>query len=101
MQTLLTIIYIAIFIIEIIILIQCFRNKAKWKTLILIELISVIVSTILWLYYNYLPDYGSMPELTYFGEFFISFIFSCVYIIILAITIISRLIVALKKDKSK
>lgn len=95
MTLILFIIYIIIFIFLIIKLIKCLKNKTKWIKLFIFEIISTLLSSFLFIYYDNLPGYGLMPGLSYFGETLISFGAMVLYGIILVITAITKLIMYL------
>ena len=67
--------YIVIFIIQIILFVITIRKKTKklWRILFSAELIPLLISIGLMIYYNNLPGYGFMPGLTYLGEVLFSF----------------------------
>lgn len=63
MALFLLIAYIVILILHIILLVITIRKKTKklWRTLFSIELIPMLISIGLMIYYNNLPGYGFMP----------------------------------------
>lgn len=81
--------YLTIFVVEIILLVKSIKNQNKklWGTLIILEIFSVVVSVILYNYYEGLPGYGFMPGFTYFGEILVSFGMAIIYSITFFITI--------------
>lgn len=92
MSIVLFIIYILIFIFQIFFLVQCMKNKNKWKKLFLFETIALILALILLWYYNQLPGYGFMPGLTYLGEVLVSFGAIVIFLVMLFASIVLRLI---------
>ena len=71
MALFLLITYIVILIFQIILFVITIRKKNKknlWRILFSAELISLLISIGLMIYYNNLPGYGFMPGLTYLGE---------------------------------
>ena len=92
--------YILIFIFLIILFIKCLKNKIKWNKLFLYEIIAIIISIILMIYYNNLPR----DAFSYLGEFLVSFGAIILFSISLAITIFLRFIIYLivkkKQDKN-
>ena len=100
MDTFLFILYIAIFIFLIIDFVLCVKGKAKWIVLFVLEIISVTLAVSLWIYYNGLPGYGFMPGLSYLGEVVCSVGALILYVIMLAVTSITRLVLCLtRKNK--
>lgn len=97
------IIYILIFIFLIFNFVRCLKNKSKWIKLFIYEIIFIILSLVLFIYYNNLPGSGFMPGLTYLGETLISFIAMMLYIIIFVVTLVVKLAKFLldKKHNSK
>ncbi|MGM9877910.1 MAG: hypothetical protein ACI33S_04590 [Bacilli bacterium] len=97
------IIYILIFIFLIFNFVRCLKNKSKWIKLFIYEIIIIILSLVLFIYYNYLPGNGFMPGLTYLGETLISFLAMMLYIIIFVVTLVVKLAKFLldKKHNSK
>lgn len=69
MALFLLITYIVILILQIILLVITIRKKTKklWRTLFSIELIPMLISIGLMIYYNNLPGYGFMSGLSYLG----------------------------------
>ena len=91
MALFLQITYIVILIFQIILFVITIRKKTKklWWILFSAELIPLLISLGLMIYYNNLPGYGFMPGLTYLGIlgavvlYCISFLISiCSYIAI-------------------
>lgn len=96
------IIYILAFIIQIVCLVKCFRNKLKWRKLIIFEVVSIFTAMILMNYYNGLPSNSDfMPGLTYFGEILVSFASMIVYIGMLSITLIIKIVLFLINKKKE
>ena len=91
----LLIIYIVILIFLIVNFVKCLKSKVKWSRLFIFEIFSTILSAILLMYYNNLPGSGFMPGLTYIGEVLFSYGAMIIYSIILAITLIIKLIMYL------
>ena len=89
MSTLLFIAYIAIFILQIALLVLSLRKKTKklWLSLFLSEIIPMITAFILMRYYDSLPGYGFMPGLSYFGEVIFSLGAAVLYCIVLFVSI--------------
>lgn len=100
MTSILFIIYIGILIFLIMTFLKCLKKKVKWSRLILFELIFIMASAILLTYYDHLPGSGLMPGLTYLDEVFLSFCAMASYVIMLALTLITKLIRCLL-EKSK
>jgi len=70
MALFLLITYTVILIFQIILFVMTVRKKTKklWRILFSVELIPMLISIGLMIYYNNLPGYGFMPGLTYLGE---------------------------------
>lgn len=81
--------YLAIFVIQIILLVKSIKNKKRklWGTLIILEIFAIVGSVILYNYYDSLPGYGFMPGLTYLGDVLFSIGFAILYLITFIITI--------------
>ena len=81
MSEILSLVYIVIFVLQIILLVKAFRSKNKkiWVALLVLELVSTFVAIGCKEYYNSLPGYGFMPGLTYMGEVLFSFFASILY----------------------
>ena len=75
MSGILLIAYIAVFVLQIVLLTLAIRRKTAklWITLLLSEVIPMIVAFVLMRYFDSLPGYGFMPGLSYFGEVISSF----------------------------
>ena len=101
MTLILLILYAFMLIFLVITMIKCFKNKEKWLKLILFEIFLIVLSFILFYYYNSLPGLGIMPGLTYIGEVVVSFIVTILYICMLVLTIIIKLIKYLSEKQKK
>lgn len=90
METILLIAYIAVLIVQVVLLVSSIRKKSKksWLILCLLELISLASATGLFFYYNSLTGYGMMPGLTYLGEVLFSYGAALVYGGMLAVSVI-------------
>lgn len=95
------IIYILAFIIQIVCLVKCIKNKMKWRILIIFEIISIFTAMLLMNYYDSLPGSGFMPGLTYLGEILGSFASMILYIAMLIITLIIKIIIFLINKKKQ
>jgi len=75
MSGILLIAYIAVFVLQIVLLTLAIRRKTAklWISLLLSEVIPMIVAFVLMRYFDSLPGYGFMPGLSYFGEVISSF----------------------------
>lgn len=100
-EKLILIIYILAFIIQIVCLVKCIKNKLKWSILIFFEIISIITAMFLMNYYESLPGSGFMPGLTYLGEILGSFASMILYIAMLIITLIIKIIIFLINKKKE
>lgn len=98
MSLFLLITYIAILILQIILLVITIRKKTKklWRILFSIELIPMFISIGVMIYYNNLPGYGFMPGLSYLGEVLSSFGAAVLYGISFLVSICSRIVTAKK-----
>lgn len=101
MAIILLIIYVIIFIFEIVQFIKCIKNKAKWSRLFIYEASFIILSAVLLIHYDNLPGSGFMPGLTYLGEVLFSFGAMILYCIALGITLITKLIIYLLEKKKQ
>lgn len=101
MTLILIILYAFMFIFLVITMIKCFKNKVKWLKLILFEIFLIVLSFILFYYYNSLPGRGMMPGLTYIGEVVVSFIATILFILMLVLTLIIKIIKYLSKKQKK
>lgn len=88
--------YIFVFIIHIVLFVNAVRKptKKKWVIFYLFNVISIITSFSVGVYYDSLPvpESGFMPGLEYFGEVFISLFATLVYVVILIASAILSII---------
>lgn len=98
MTSFLLVIYILIFILQIVFLVNAVRRKTKkhWVIIFMADLIPMIIAYCLMAYFNNLPGYGFMPGFSYLGEILLSLLALVVYGIMLLVTIILS-IVTMKK----
>lgn len=90
--------YLSVFIIEIVLLVKFFKSKQNkyWLINIILEICFIIISIIIFNYYDNLPGYGLMPSLSYITQALFSFCGCILNIIMLFVTICSRLILKKK-----
>lgn len=93
------ILHILAFILLVINYIKCLKRKTEWNALFKYEVIALILTILLMLYYSNLPGVGFAPGLTYFGEEFINLCALFMYIVSLVISIATRLILILFENK--
>ena len=93
MALFLLITYIVILIFQIILFVISIRKKTKklWRILFSAELVPLLISIGLMIYYNDLPGYGFMPRLTYLGEVLFTFGADVLYCISFLISIYMQL----------
>lgn len=103
MSTLLFIAYIAIFILQIALLVLSLLKKTKklWISLFLSEIIPMITAFVLMRYYDSLPGYGFMPGLTYIGEVLFSLGAAVIYAISLFVSLCIFAVVKTVEKKTK
>jgi len=91
--------YIVILIFQIILFVISIRKKTKklWRILFSAELVPLLISIGLMIYYNNLPGYGFMPGLTYLGEVLFSFGAVVLYCISFLISICSYIAISNKQ----
>lgn len=91
--------YIVILIFQIILFVITIRKKTKklWRILFSAELILLLISIGLMIYYNNLPGYGFMPGLTYLEEVMFSFGAVVLYCISFLISICSYIAISNKQ----
>ena len=101
MALFLLITYIVILIFQIMLFLISIRKKTKklWRILFSAELIPLLISIGLMIYYNNLPGYGFMPGLTYLGEVLFSFGAVVLYCISFLISICSYIAISNKQRK--
>ena len=101
MALFLLITYIVIFTFQIILFVITIRKKIKklWRILFSSELIPLLISIGLMIYFNNLPGYGFMPGLTYLGEILFSFGAVVLYCISFLISICSYIAISYKQRK--
>ena len=101
MALFLLITYIVILIFQIILFVITIRKKTKklWRILFSSELIPLLISIGLMIYFNNLPGYGFMPGLTYLGEVLFSFGAVVLYCISFLISICSYIAISNKQGK--
>lgn len=80
--------YILAFIIQIILMVKCFKHKVKWRILLIFEVVCILIAMSVGIYYDSLPGYGFMPGLTYFGQVMVSYISMIVYIVMFCVTLL-------------
>lgn len=99
---LILILYLVIFIIQIILLVKAIKKKEKrkWIKAFALEIFSIILSIILWQYYESLPGYGFMAGLTYLGEVIFSIGSTILSTIMLFISICARIVIYIKSKKN-
>ena len=99
MALFLLITYIVIFTFQIILFVITIRKKTKklWRILFSSELIPLLISIGLMIYFNNLPGYGFMPGLTYLGEILFSFGAVVLYCISFLISICSYIAISNKQ----
>ena len=99
MALFLLITYIVIFTFQIILFVITIRKKTKklWRILFSSELIPLLISIGLMIYFNNLP--GFMPGLTYLGEILFSFGAVVLYCISFLISICSYIAISYKQRK--
>ena len=99
MALFLLITYIVILIFQIILFVISIRKKTKklWRILFSAELVPLLISIGLMIYYNNLPGYGFMPGLTYLGEVLFSFGAVVLYCISFLISICSYIAISNKQ----
>ena len=68
----LAVIYIAIFALQLFLLIRCFRRRTGWGKLLLLNIGATVLACTLGWYFDTLPGYGMMPGWAYFAEVFYS-----------------------------
>lgn len=99
----LLILYLVVFIVQIILLVKAIKKKEnkKWIKVFVLEVFSIIISIILLFYYESLPGYGFMPGLSYLGEILLSFGVAILYSVMLFITICAKIIIYEKHQKQQ
>ena len=102
MALFLLITYIVIFTFQIILFVITIRKKTKklWRILFSSELIPLLISIGLMIYFNNLPGYGFMPGLTYLGEILFSFGAVVLYCISFLISICSYIAISYKQKET-
>lgn len=96
MDLFLLIVYIAVFCVQIYLLVLAVRRKAKklWVLLFFSELIPMLIAWRLMKYYDSLPGYGFMPGLCYLGEVLFSYAATILYGACLLISVCCCIVVA-------
>lgn len=82
-------------------LVRCFKNKEKWWKLFIYEIIAISISAFLGLYFDSLPGGGFMPGFDYMGEVLTSYAATIIFVIITAITVVSKTIIFLQEKKKQ
>ena len=95
--------YIIIVIFQIALLIIFIKNNKEkhWIILIITEIISMLLSWFLAIFFDSLPGSGIFPGLTHFAEVFYSIIAVLVFFIMLIITLFIKPILNLINHKKK
>lgn len=99
MDIIFLVLYIFIFVFFIVKLVKCLKNKSSWKSLFLFEIISIIISALLSIYYDSLPGTGPMSGLTYIGEWFVNFGAAVLFVCVLIISFLAYIIHKIKNNK--
>ena len=91
------VLYIAILLVQIVFLIRNIRKSsaARWKPLYLMEMVPLVAAAVVAFYYNSLPDSGFLG-MTYLAEILFSMAASCLYGIMLVVSLCIALIFKLK-----
>lgn len=101
---LILILFLVLIAVQIVLLIRsvCKKEKKYWICLFSVEILSIIISVMLMIYYDSLHGIGFMPGLTYFEHWFLSFgtaiISTVILVLSLIIGIIAKLSLKQKKD---
>lgn len=97
----LLILYIAVFIAQIVLFVIAIKRKTNksWLTLFLAEIIPMIISLCLMIYYNNLPGYGFMPGLSYLGEVLFSFGATILYGVLFLVSVCGFVVIKVKNKK--
>ncbi|MBQ8527578.1 MAG: hypothetical protein IJ429_03805 [Lachnospiraceae bacterium] len=99
MAVVLPMVYIMIFVCQIVFLVKAIKKK-NWKTwtiLFVLEIASLIIALSLMVYYENLPGYGFMPGLSYLGEVLASFAAALLFFVIFLISAIICIVISEKK----
>ena len=102
MSLFLLIFYIAVFVAQIVLFVLAVKRKTNknWLTLFLAEIIPMIISLCLMIYYNNLPGYGFMPGLSYLAEVLFSFGATVLYGVLLLVSICSFIVIKVKNKNN-
>ena len=94
--------YIAVFIIEIVLLVLAIRKNSGrlWLSLFLSEVIPLAAAFCLMQYFDGLPGFGFMPGLSYFGEVISSLGAVILYAAALAVSVCAFAFVQILKKKA-
>ena len=98
---LLLIFYIAVFVAQIVLFVLAIKRKTNknWLTLFLAEIIPMIISLCLMIYYNNLPGYGFMPGLSYLAEVLFSFGATILYGVLFLVSVCGFVVIKVKNKK--
>ena len=97
----LLIIYIIIFIVQIVLFVLAVKRKTNktWIFLFSAEIIPMIISLCLMIYYNNLPGYGFMPGLSYLAEVLFSFGATILYGVLFLVSVCGFVVIKVKNKK--
>ena len=97
MGTVFLILYFVILFVQVVFLIRNIKKplEARWKPLYLMELVPLVAAAAVAFYYNSLPDSGFLG-MTYLAEILFSMAASCLYGIMLVVSLCIALIFKLK-----
>lgn len=99
MELQLMVFYIALFVIQLILLVLAVRKPAKnlWPKLFMLELVSVLGAAGLMFLFDALPGAGKAPGLTWFAEVFYSLFAAVGYGLMILISIVTAAILEWRK----
>lgn len=85
-------VYILIFALQVFLLVRCFKSRAGWGKLLILDIASVVLALGCMWYFDTLPGYGIMPGWAYFAEVFYSLCAGAVYVLMTLICILCALL---------
>ena len=91
------IVFAAAFIFSLVLLITAKNGSKRWLVLFISLVTEIAASAVLMKVFDALPGYGMMPGLTYLGEWMVCVLFLAVYLLLAAISVIVKIISAVKK----
>ena len=90
----LAVIYVLLFLLQLFLLVRCFRRRSGWGKLLAVNIVSTVLAFGAMWYFDTLPGYGMAPGWAFFTEVFYSLCAGAAYFFL---TLISALCALLRQ----